>query len=71
MIFQDPMTSLDPTFPVGEQSGGDDHGAPADVDDAQARERALELLGTSASPSRSGASATRRTASPAGCASAS
>jgi peptide/nickel transport system ATP-binding protein len=44
MIFQDPMTSLDPTFPVGEQVA-ETITAHRDVDDAQARERALELLG--------------------------
>jgi len=44
MIFQDPMTSLDPTFPVGEQVA-ETITAHRDVDDARARERALELLG--------------------------
>jgi len=44
MIFQDPMTSLDPTFPVGEQVA-ETITAHRDVNDARARERALELLG--------------------------
>ena len=44
MIFQDPMTSLDPTFSVGEQVA-ETITAHRDVDDARARERALELLG--------------------------
>jgi peptide/nickel transport system ATP-binding protein len=44
MIFQDPMTSLDPTFPVGEQVA-ETITAHRDVDDARARERALALLG--------------------------
>ncbi len=44
MIFQDPMTSLDPAFPVGEQVA-ETITAHRDVDDARARERALELLG--------------------------
>ena len=44
MIFQDPMTSLDPTFPVGEQVA-ETITAHRDVDNARARERALELLG--------------------------
>ena len=44
MIFQDPMTSLDPTFPVGEQVA-ETITAHRDVDDARAKERALELLG--------------------------
>jgi peptide/nickel transport system ATP-binding protein len=43
MIFQDPMTSLDPTFPVGEQVA-ETITAHRDVNDAWARERALELL---------------------------
>ena len=43
MIFQDPMTSLDPTFPIGEQVG-ETITAHRDVDDKRARERALELL---------------------------
>ena len=43
MIFQDPMTSLDPTFPVGEQVA-ETITAHRDVDHARARERALELL---------------------------
>jgi peptide/nickel transport system ATP-binding protein len=44
MIFQDPMTSLDPTFPVGEQVA-ETITAHRDVNNARARERALELLG--------------------------
>jgi ABC-type dipeptide/oligopeptide/nickel transport system ATPase component len=44
MIFQDPMTSLDPTFSVGEQVA-ETITAHRDVDDARAKERALELLG--------------------------
>jgi peptide/nickel transport system ATP-binding protein len=44
MIFQDPMTSLDPTFPIGEQVA-ETITAHRDVDDQRARERALELLG--------------------------
>ena len=44
MIFQDPMTSLDPTFPVGEQVA-ETITAHRDVADERARERALELLG--------------------------
>ena len=44
MIFQDPMTSLDPTFPVGEQVA-ETITAHRDVNDARARERALGLLG--------------------------
>jgi peptide/nickel transport system ATP-binding protein len=43
MIFQDPMTSLDPTFSVGEQVA-ETITAHRDVDARQARRRALELL---------------------------
>jgi peptide/nickel transport system ATP-binding protein len=43
MIFQDPMTSLDPTFPIGEQVA-ETITAHRDVDRAAARARAVELL---------------------------
>jgi peptide/nickel transport system ATP-binding protein len=43
MIFQDPMTSLDPTFPIGEQVA-ETITAHRQVDNTRARERALELL---------------------------
>ncbi len=43
MIFQDPMTSLDPTFPIGEQVA-ETITAHRDVDPGRARQRALELL---------------------------
>jgi peptide/nickel transport system ATP-binding protein len=43
MMFQDPMTSLDPTFPVGEQVA-ETITAHRDVDARGARRRALELL---------------------------
>ena len=43
MIFQDPMTSLDPTFPIGEQVA-ETITAHRDVDPRDARRRALELL---------------------------
>jgi oligopeptide/dipeptide ABC transporter ATP-binding protein len=43
MIFQDPMTSLDPTFAVGDQVA-ETISAHRDVDRAVARARALELL---------------------------
>ena len=44
MVFQDPMTSLDPTSPVGEQVA-ETITAHRDVERSQARRRALELLG--------------------------
>ena len=43
MIFQDPMTSLDPTFPIGEQVA-ETITAHRQVDNTRVRERALELL---------------------------
>jgi ABC-type microcin C transport system duplicated ATPase subunit YejF len=43
MVFQDPMTSLDPTFPIGEQVA-ETITAHRDVGKARARERALALL---------------------------
>jgi len=43
MIFQDPMTSLDPTFPIGEQVA-ETITAHRDVSKHEARERALTLL---------------------------
>jgi len=43
MIFQDPMTSLDPTFPIGEQVA-ETITAHRDVAKHAARERALSLL---------------------------
>ncbi len=43
MIFQDPMTSLDPTFPIGEQVA-ETITAHRDVDRSSARRRALGLL---------------------------
>ena len=43
MVFQDPMTSLDPAFPIGEQIA-ETITAHRDVQRGQARERALALL---------------------------
>jgi oligopeptide/dipeptide ABC transporter ATP-binding protein len=43
MIFQDPMTSLDPTFPIGEQVA-ETISAHRGMDRATAHARALELL---------------------------
>jgi len=43
MVFQDPMTSLDPAFPIGEQIA-ETITAHRDVQRAQARDRALTLL---------------------------
>ena len=43
MVFQDPMTSLDPAFPIGEQIA-ETITAHRDVQRTQARDRALTLL---------------------------
>ena len=71
MVFQDPMTSLDPAFPIGDQVA-ETITAHRDVDTkhgAGAGARAARR--TSGSPSPNGATATRRTGCPAACASAS
>ena len=44
MVFQDPMTSLDPAFPIGDQVA-ETITAHRDVDTKTARARALALLG--------------------------
>ncbi len=43
MIFQEPMTSLNPVFPVGDQIG-ESLRLHAGLDAAQARDRAIEML---------------------------
>ena len=43
MVFQDPMTSLDPAFPIGEQIA-ETITAHSDVQRSHARDRALALL---------------------------
>ena len=69
MVFQDPLSSLHPFFKVGAQLI-EAVRAHQDVSKAQARERAIELLGLVGIPDPRGASTTTRTSSPAACASA-
>ena len=69
MIFQDPLSSLHPFYKVGTQLA-EAVRAHRDVSKAAARDRAVELLGWSASPSRASAPTPTRTSSRAACASA-
>ena len=69
MIFQDPMTSLNPVHRIGDQIA-EQIQAHEDVSDAEARERAVELLEQVGIPRAARARATpTRTSSPAACAS--
>ena len=68
-IFQDPLTSLNPLYTIGHQLV-ETIQAHLPMDAAQARERAIELLGEVGIPRPSGASTTTRTSSRAACASA-
>ena len=71
MIFQDPMTSLNPTLTIGTQIDGDDAAAPRGLVATQARKRAVELLEEVRHPERAtSASTTTRTGSRAACGSA-
>ena len=70
MVFQEPMTSLNPVYTVGEQIAEvvrlhERLGAQAGARQARSR-----CCGWSTSPTRSGACTTIRTSSPAACASA-
>ena len=70
MIFQDPLSSLHPFYRVGDQLV-EAIRTHRDVSKAQARDRAVELLGTVGHPrARSAASTRTRTSSRAACASA-
>ena len=69
MIFQDPMTSLNPVLTIGDQIAEAIQAQP-DVKRGEARERARSSSSTSsASRTRSAASTSTRTSSRAGCAS--
>jgi ABC-type dipeptide/oligopeptide/nickel transport system ATPase component len=69
MVFQDPMTSLNPVFTVGEQIGEalleHNHGMTS----AEARRRTIGCWNGSACPTRIVASTSTRTSTPAACAS--
>ena len=69
MVFQDPMTSLNPVYTIGRQLG-EGLRLHRGYTKQQALERAVELLDMVASPTPSSASRTTRTSSPAACASA-
>src|SRR5947208_14396158 len=65
MIFQDPMTSLNPVYRIGEQIV-ESIQAHESVDRRTARSRTVELLRQSASPARRPAAKTSPIRSPAG-----
>ena len=69
MIFQEPMTSLNPILTIGLQIT-EPLTIHLGMTDEQARERAIELLASSASPIRRDGSNNIRTSFPAACASA-
>ena len=71
MIFQEPMTSLNPVFTVGDQIA-EQVKLHMKVEDKEAWDRAIEIAPAwSASRARSGASSSTRTRCRAACASAS
>ena len=69
MIFQDPMTSLNPVLTIGFQIS-EALMLHMGMDKAAARKRSVELLELVGIPARPTASTTTRTSSPAACASA-
>ena len=66
MVFQDPMTSFNPVYRIGEQIV-EAIRAHRGVTSREARERAIELLDSVGIPDAPGGSTTTRTSSPAGC----
>ena len=69
MVFQDPMTSLNPVLTIGRQITRGARGATSSIDRKAAEaKRAVELLGQVGIPARPAAgSATTRTSSRAAC----
>jgi peptide/nickel transport system ATP-binding protein len=69
MIFQEPMTSLNPGLRIGEQIA-ESVRRHKGVGQAEARARALEMLGACASPPPKSGSTNTRTSCRGACASA-
>ncbi len=69
MIFQEPMTALNPAYTIGNQLA-EVHRRHRNEHRAAARERAVELLEKVGITAAARGSASTRTSSPAGCASA-
>ncbi len=70
MIFQEPMTSLNPVLTIGRQIGETLRAAPGAVRPAMPRRKAVEMLRWSASPSPAARARSTRTSFRAACASA-
>jgi ABC-type dipeptide/oligopeptide/nickel transport system ATPase component len=67
MVFQDPMSSLNPVQRVGDQIAEQIRAHDGSVDRGQAQERAGRADGAGGDPSRARGRARIRTSSPAGC----